>query len=89
MTGSWFRTVLLVTALAMSFSLASCNKQRREKEAAAFGQTCGQAGFGPKQCAFLYAMRQDARNRADESDAVAIAGMNAAASVAIINGARR
>ena len=89
MTGGWSRAVLLVTALAMSFSLAGCNKQRREKEAAAFGQTCGQAGFSPKQCAFLYAMRQDAQDRADESDAVAIAGMNAAASVAVINGARR
>ncbi len=89
MTGSWSRAVLLVMATTTSLSLAGCNKQRREKEAAAFGQACGQAGFSPKQCAFLYAMRQDARDRADESDAVTLAGMNAAASVAVINGARR
>ena len=89
MTGNWSRAVLLVMATTTSLSLAGCNKQRREKEAAAFGQAYGQAGFSPKQCAFLYAMRQDAQDRADESDAVTLAGMNAAASVAVINGARR
>ena len=89
MTGGWSKASLLVMAATTSFGLAGCNKQRREKEAIAFGQTCGQAGFSPKQCAFLYVMRQDARDRADESGAMAIAGMNAAASVAVINGARR
>ncbi len=67
---------------------SGCNKQRRQKEAAAFGQACGQAGFSPKQCAFLYAIREDARDRADESDALALVGLNAA-NVAAINAARR
>ena len=42
------RIVLAITAAALSVSLTDCNKQRYQKEAAAFGQTCGQAGFNPK-----------------------------------------
>lgn len=81
------RIVLLVTLAAMSVCLAGCNNERRQKEAAAFGRACGQAGFSPKQCTFLYAIREDARNRADESDALALVGLSAA-NVAAINAAR-
>ncbi len=88
MTSSWSRTVLLVMVVVMSFSLVGCNKRRREKEAAAFGHTCGQAGFSPKQCAFLYLMRQDARDRADDSDAMALVGLSTA-NVAAMNAAVR
>ncbi len=82
------RIMLVITAAALLVSLTGCNKQRHQKKAAAFGQACGQAGFSPKQCAFLYAIREDARDRADESDALALVGLNAA-NVAAINAARR
>ena len=87
MIGNWSKSVLLVMAAATSLGLAGCNKQRREKEAAAFGQSCGQAGFSPKQCTFLYVMRRDAQDRADESDAIALVGLSAA-NVAAINARR-
>lgn len=87
MTGGWSRAMLLVTAVTISFSLVGCNKRHREKEAAAFGQACGRTGFSPQQCSFLYAMRQDARDRADDSDALALVGLNAA-TVAAINATR-
>lgn len=70
MKGGGPKGVLLVTAVVMSFSLVGCNKQRHQKEAAAFGLACGQAGFSSKQCTFLYAIRQDARDRADDSVAL-------------------
>lgn len=87
MIGDPHRILLLIAAAAMSVSLVGCNKQRHQKEAAAFGQACEQAGFNPKQCAFLYAIREDARDRADESDALALVGLNAA-NVATINAVR-
>ncbi len=79
---------MVIAAAVLSVSLTGCNKQRHLKEAAAFGQACGQAGFSSKQCAFLYAIREDTRDRADESDALALAGLNPA-NVAVINAARR
>jgi hypothetical protein len=70
--------------------LAGCdNKQHREKRAAVFGQRCGEAGFTPKQCAFLYALRQNASDRADQSDALALAGLSAANSAAALSALRR
>jgi hypothetical protein len=75
---------------ASALLLAGCDdKQRREKRAAVFGQRCGEAGFTPKQCAFLYALQQDASDRADQSDALASAGLAAANSAAALSALRR
>lgn len=83
MTGISSRAMLLATAVALCFGPSGCDKQRREKEAAAFGQQCGLAGFNPEQCAFLYDLRQDSRDRTSESEAFALVRMNTANAAAI------
>lgn len=83
----WSRGLALIGTLSVPLALTGCKHQQRDMMA--FGQAYGQAGFSPKQCAFLYVMHRDARDDADMNYALALTGLSATMSNAALNNSRR